>query len=75
MAKSKTKHHHDRWRRSLAKTLTYRIVIIVMIFIVSKWVTHDTKEALVITGWNTILATIIYYFHERVWSRIRWGRN
>jgi uncharacterized membrane protein len=74
MAKSKKKHH-DHWRRSLAKTLTYRLVIIVMIFIVSIFITHNTRQALEITGWNTILATIIYYLHERVWSRIRWGRN
>ncbi len=67
--------HHDHWRRSLTKTLTYRLVIVVMIFTVTYLVTKKTSEALQITGWNTALATIIYYAHERIWSRIRWGRN
>jgi len=69
------KKHHDHWKRSLVKTLTYRMVIVVMIFTVSYFVTHDTKNALEITGWNTVLATIIYYLHERFWSRLSWGRN
>ena len=73
--KAKTKKHHDHWRRSLVKTLTYRLVIVVMIFIVSIWITDNTKQALEITGWNTVLATIIYYLHERFWSRVTWGRK
>lgn len=72
---AKHKRHHDAWKRSLAKTITYRIIIVVMVFIISYFVTHDTNSALLITGWNAVLATIIYYFHERAWSRIRWGRN
>ncbi len=67
--------HHDHWKRSLAKTVTYRLIIVVMIFSVSYFVTHKTSEALTITGWNTVLATIVYYYHERIWSRIRWGRK
>ena len=69
------KQHHDHWKRSLVKTLTYRLIIVVMVFIISYLVTHKTKDALTITGWNAVLATIIYYWHERIWSRIHWGRN
>ncbi|MGZ6005417.1 MAG: DUF2061 domain-containing protein [Candidatus Saccharimonadales bacterium] len=72
---AKNKKHHDHWRRSLAKTLTYRIVILVMMMVITITVTHSKKQALEITGWNAVLATIIYYFHERMWSRIKWGRN
>lgn len=71
----KTKKHHEHWRRSLAKTLTYRIVIVLMIYIVTSLVTGNTKQALEITGWNTVLATVIYYLHERIWSKINWGRH
>jgi uncharacterized membrane protein len=76
MVKTKTrKHHHDAWKRSLAKTITYRVIIVIMVFFIGLFITHDTKSALQITGWNAVLATVIYYFHERIWSRIRWGRN
>ncbi len=69
------KRHHDHWKRSLVKTVTYRIVIMIVVFVTSYAVTHKTTDALVITGWNALLATIIYYWHERIWSRIHWGRN
>jgi uncharacterized membrane protein len=69
------KIHHDHWKRSLVKTITYRIIIMIVVFMVSLIVTHKASDALVITGWNALLATIIYYWHERIWSRIRWGRN
>lgn len=72
---SKNKKHHEHWRRSIVKTITYRLIIVIMIFIVTSFVTNNTKQALEITGWNTVLATIIYYLHERFWSRIHWGRN
>jgi len=71
----KTKKHHEHWRRSLAKTLTYRIVIVLMIYIVTSIVTGNSRQALEITGWNTVLATVIYYLHERIWSKINWGRS
>ncbi len=70
-----TKKHHDHWKRSLIKTITYRVVIVVMVFIISYCVTHEPSQALQITGWNALFATIVYYLHERIWSRIRWGRN
>lgn len=69
------KKHHDHWKRSLIKTVTYRVAIVVVVFIIAYFVTHKTSEALKITGWNAVLATIIYYLHERIWSRITWGRN
>jgi len=72
---AKIKQHHDHWRRSLVKTVTYRIIIVITVFTTSYLVTHKTSEALQITGWNAVTATIIYYFHERAWSRIKWGRN
>jgi uncharacterized membrane protein len=71
----KQKRHHDHWKRSFVKTITYRLVIVILVYIVSYYVTHQSKEALAITGWNALLATIIYYIHERIWSRIHWGRN
>ncbi len=72
---AKTKKHHDNWARSFVKTVTYRIIIVIAVFITSYCVTHKTSQALQITGWNAATATIIYYLHERFWSRIRWGRN
>lgn len=69
------KQHHDHWKRSLVKTLTYRLLIVILVFITSYLVTRKVSFALAITGWNAVLATILYYLHERFWSRVRWGRN
>lgn len=72
---AKHKKHHDHWRRSVVKTLSYRLVIIIVVYLTSYLITHKHNEALAITAWNTATATVIYYIHERVWSRIKWGRN
>jgi uncharacterized membrane protein len=72
---AKHKRHRDHWRRSLVKTITYRIIIVITIYAISLFITDSARQALAITGWNAILATIIYYAHERIWSRIRWGKN
>jgi len=35
--------------------------------------TNNIYETSVITIIFNVLATIIYYFHERMWGKIRWG--
>lgn len=61
--------------RSIVKAVTYRVIIIISIFIITFITTSKLASALQITGITAITGTIIYYLHERVWSRIKWGRK
>ncbi len=67
--------HSETAARSLLKSVTYRVLIIISIFIVTLLATGKLASALQITGITAITGTIIYYLHERVWSLIRWGRK
>lgn len=61
--------------RSLVKTLTYRVVIIISIFSVTYIITGSLDDSLSITGTTAITGTILYYLHERIWADIKWGRR
>ncbi len=66
--------HVETHMRSVVKTFTYRIIIIISIFTITYLTTKRLNDAASITGITTITGTIIYYLHERVWSQIKWGR-
>lgn len=60
-------------KRSLTKAITYRIICIVMLAIVSFIFTGDLSQ---VTGIVVVFQGIqmfVYYFHERAWERVKWG--
>jgi uncharacterized membrane protein len=61
-------------RRSLVKSITYRIAVTVVLAILSWVFTEDVFQTSAITISFTILATLVYYFHARIWDKITWGR-
>lgn len=65
---------HEHAPRSLIKTITYRILIIVSNGILVFFVTEDYEVTAKITASATIISTIIYYLHERLWNKIHWGK-
>ncbi len=66
--------HTETHLRTLIKTITYRLLIIVSSFIVVYFTTGEIKYALAITSITVVTGTIIYYVHERVWNSIHWGK-
>lgn len=67
--------HAETPLRSLIKAITYRLLIVISIFIISYITTGNLVTTATITGITAISGTIIYYLHERVWSLVRWGRK
>ncbi len=61
--------------RSIVKAVSYRVVIVISIFLITLFTTGKLASALQITGITAITGTILYYLHERVWARINWGRK
>jgi uncharacterized membrane protein len=72
MLKSKPTETHAR---SIVKAVVYRLLIIISVFIITFATTKRLADAASITGITAITGTIIYYFYERIWSRITWGRK
>lgn len=61
--------------RSLAKSLTWRIIALITTFISIYIVTGEIKLALGGTLLTNFINFILYYLHERIWDKINWGRK
>ncbi|MFQ5953112.1 MAG: DUF2061 domain-containing protein [Candidatus Omnitrophota bacterium] len=64
----------DTRARSLAKSAVWRIVSIVVLATVAYIITGDVKATTGITLIFQVILAILYYAHERIWSRISWGK-
>jgi len=59
--------------RSLVKAASWRILGSLDTFVLSWLFTSDAKAAGAIAGTEVLTKMLLYYFHERAWSRIGWG--
>lgn len=61
--------------RSLVKAYSYRICGSFTTIIISFIITGQIVVSLAIGATELVLKPFIYWCHERVWSRVRWGRR
>ena len=61
--------------RSLAKTVTYRLWSLFIVFVLSIILGLQQSEALVMTIALNVMYMLTHYINERVWNRIFWGKN
>ncbi len=61
--------------RSLVKTISWRITGSSATFLIAYLITGNLAAAGVIGVTQMVSNTILYYFHERIWNRIRWGQK
>ena len=62
-------------RRSLVKTVTWRITGSTAVFLISYAISGNLNIAGTIAVVQLTANTILYYIHERIWTRINWGRK
>jgi uncharacterized membrane protein len=67
-------HAEETLRRSVVKTISYRVVILVLDFGAIYLFTGQLKVALGFMVVSNIYTTIGYFIHERIWDRIKWGK-
>lgn len=60
-------------KRHILKTITWRIVASVTTFIISWGTTGSIAVGLSIGTFDSILKLFLYYAHERVWYKSRFG--
>lgn len=61
--------------RSIVKALTYRFWQSLNTFIISFIVTGKIEMAAAIVSIEVLIKIVIYFWHERIWSNIKWGRK
>ncbi len=62
----------DTKKRSIVKGLVWRSIAIVGSFTTAYLVIGSWATSIELTIWGNIVAAILYYFHERLWARIKW---
>jgi uncharacterized membrane protein len=65
----------DTSARSLVKTVSWRITGSSATFLIAYIMTNSFAIAGIIGVTQMISNTILYYIHERIWNRIRWGNE
>ncbi len=60
-------------RRALAKTLCYRLFMLMITVSVAWFVVGDLGAALNIGLITNVAKTVTYYAYERIWDHITWG--
>jgi uncharacterized membrane protein len=61
-------------RRSFTKAFSWRVVASTDTFLISWLITGKLLFAGTITLLEILTKTFLYYFHERGWNKIKWGR-
>jgi uncharacterized membrane protein len=61
-------------RRSLAKSISWRILAAFITGCVALVMTHQLEFAAKIGIIDTTVKLLIYFLHERVWNKVNYGR-
>lgn len=59
--------------RSMVKAFTYRFWQSLNTFVISLIVTGKIDMAATIVSIEVIVKIFVYFWHERIWDKIRWG--
>jgi uncharacterized membrane protein len=68
-------HGFEAHRRSLAKAVSWRTLASIDTFVISLIITGRLVVAGSIARTELFTKIALYYFHERIWAVIRWGRR
>ena len=66
---------NDTPRRSLTKTISWRITGSSATFLISYLILGNIAVAGSIALVQITANTILYFVHERIWDRVKWGRK
>jgi uncharacterized membrane protein len=65
----------DSNKRSLTKTITWRLTGSGATFVISYLILGNITAAGSIALIQLVANTLLYYAHERIWNKITWGQN
>ena len=65
----------DLKKRTLVKTMTWRITASLTTFLIAWMLTGDLLIGASIGSIEAIAKIFLYYYHERIWNNINWAKN
>jgi uncharacterized membrane protein len=65
----------ERNYRSLVKAVSWRLVGSMDTFLLSWLITGQPVIAITITAVEFFTKVFLYWLHERIWIKVKWGRS
>ena len=62
-------------RRSIVKAITWRTLGTLDTIVIAYLLTGKIKTAVSIGGIEVFTKMFLYFFHERIWNMIKWGKR
>ncbi|MEK7404620.1 MAG: DUF2061 domain-containing protein [Acidobacteriota bacterium] len=64
----------DTHSRSWAKSFSWRIIGVVILGAITYSITRSWEQTGTITAVFHVIRVILYYWHERLWEKVSWGK-
>ena len=64
----------EKHSRSILKAISWRALGTLDTITISWFISGELSIAFSIGAFELLTKTILYYFHERMWNRINWGK-
>ena len=65
----------DKAVRSMGKVVTWRILVTITNFFGGWIASGNPWVGLGVVSFALVVNSILYYFHERLWNRVDWGKQ
>jgi uncharacterized membrane protein len=65
---------NEKIKRSFTKSISWRVIGTVDTVLISWFVTNTFALAFSIGAIELITKMLLYFFHERIWNGIKWGK-
>jgi hypothetical protein len=61
--------------RTVVKTIIWRLIATLNSFLVLLYLNDSNKDNLYKAVYMNVTGFFVYYFYERMWNFIKWGKN
>ena len=79
IANNNTNYKMDQYSentiRSIVKSISWRVVGTIDTILISWLITGKVSTALSIGAVELVTKMVLYFFHERLWNTIKWGKK
>ncbi|MBE7630036.1 DUF2061 domain-containing protein [Tenacibaculum piscium] len=73
-ADNQTEKGSENTWRSIVKSISWRIIGTIDTVLISWFITGELALAFSIGSIELITKMVLYFFHERIWNKIKWGK-
>ncbi|WP_456376362.1 DUF2061 domain-containing protein [Lutibacter sp.] len=70
-----TAKNSDKPARSIVKAISWRVVGTLDTILISWVITGEISMALSIGLIEIVTKMVLYFFHERIWNLVKWGKQ